>query len=112
MAVDVDFYYEILDHSRRLVRRAQQEINSAERTRRINVAMAVRAGVPKIDIANRLAISRPTLDAWLKMVDSTPDEVAAVDEHFRFLEHHFGPDQVPTGERTLPVQHDGEADDH
>jgi len=107
MAVDVDFYYEILDHSRRLMRRAQQELNSAERTRRINVAMAVRAGVPKIDIANRLAISRPTLDAWLSMVNSTPDELAAVDEHFRFLEQHFGPDKVPTSERTLPVREDG-----
>ncbi len=51
--LDVDFYYEILDHSRRLVRRAQQEINSAGRTRRVNAAMAVPAGVPKIDILNR-----------------------------------------------------------
>jgi len=101
----VDFYYEILDHSRRLVRRAQQEINSAERTRRINAAMSVRAGVPKIDIANRLAISRPTLDAWLAMVDSTPDELAEVDEHFGFVGRPFVPDQVPPpGERTLPVQ--------
>lgn len=62
------------------VDKAQAVLNEAERQRRIDALIQVHAGVPKVDVANALRISRPTLDAWLAMVEATPDEFAAVKE--------------------------------
>lgn len=59
------------------VDKAQAVLNEAERQRRIEALIQVHAGVPKVDVANALRISRPTLDAWLAMVEATPDESAA-----------------------------------
>lgn len=59
--------------------KAQDELALTDRRRRINAVLAVRSGIQKTDVAERLGISRPTLDAWIAKVEATPDEMADVE---------------------------------
>lgn len=91
MDVDTDITreerLELLQHTAKQVDDAQNELNNAELRRRIEAAVSVRAGVPKTAVANTLHVSRPTLDAWLGMVESTPDEMAEVEDYERRERH-------------------------
>lgn len=69
-----------LQRAVRPVARARQELAEAERECRIRAALHVRAGVPKNKAADALGISRPTLDAWLRTVESTPAELVDLEE--------------------------------
>lgn len=84
-AMDDAFYLESLWFHRDKVQQAERAVRQAERSRRINAAMAVRAGIEKTTVAETLRISRPTLDVWLNKVKGTADEQKEVDEHFAFV---------------------------
>lgn len=80
-----DFLAGILEHSGISVAQAQAALNDAERSRRVDAVIAVRAGFGKTATANKLGISRPTLDAWIKAVESEPSEMKSVLDHELFV---------------------------
>jgi hypothetical protein len=85
--VDTDtheYVTELLEHAGRRVKKAEEELAGAERARRIDAAIAIRHGYGKVATAAALGISRPTLDAWLDLVERTADERKAVDDHIEF----------------------------
>lgn len=79
-----DYLTEILAHDAERVAKAEEAVALAERTRRINAAYAIRCGYEKTAASAELGISRPTLDAWIARVESTPDEAAELDQRAKF----------------------------
>jgi hypothetical protein len=93
-------YRDAVDYDRTRVDQAQAALNDAERQRRLNAAIAVHYGAGKTEIANRLGVSRPTLDRWLAQVADTPDEAAqlqlTLDLNRRRLERDLNGRQAQT----------------
>lgn len=85
---------ELLDDAAEGVVKAQAALNKAETRRRINALICVRAGMSKTIVANKLAVSRPTLDAWLAAANADPDEVAEVVQHERRERHEIAQGRV------------------
>lgn len=87
MATETDGYdvVELLQHAGRRVAKAKEELDLAERARRIDAVIAVRLGFEKTATAAELGITRPTLDAWIDRVASTADEQKEVDQHFALI---------------------------
>lgn len=80
-----EFLEGILDHSTTRTARAVAALNDARDEAMVDAAIAVRAKFGKTATANRLGISRPTLDDWLAKVDGDPDLAARVDQHELFV---------------------------
>lgn len=85
---------ELLDDGREGVAKAQAALNEAESRRRVNALIAVRAGLPKTTVANKLGVSRPTLDAWLAAANADPDVAAEVLLHERLERHAIASGRV------------------
>lgn len=81
-----EFLDDLLDGTRAAVEKAQLALDEAERGRRVGAAIAVRAGYGKTAVANRLGVSRPTLDAWLRISQNSADEIESVQSHERFVD--------------------------
>lgn len=71
------------------VAKAQAALNEAERQRRVLAMIAVRSGRAKTTVANDLGVSRPTLDAWLRITEQDEDEMGSVEHHERFLKREI-----------------------
>jgi hypothetical protein len=80
-----EFIAETLKHSSNCVRDAQAAMNEAESRRRVDAAVAIRAGYSKVATANALGVSRPTLDQWLSIVENDPAEMGSVLQHEQFV---------------------------
>ncbi|UUV34365.1 hypothetical protein NQK81_13220 [Amycolatopsis roodepoortensis] len=63
------------------VAKAEQQLAQEKAGARVSAAIAVRAGYDKIKAAADLGTTRPTLDAWLRTVEQTPEELERVVEH-------------------------------
>lgn len=80
-----EFLDETLGHAIKRIRNAQAALNDARVSAQVDAVIAVRAGHTKVATANRLGISRPTLDEWLNAVESEPDLMARVTQHEQFV---------------------------
>lgn len=70
--------------------KAEQQLAQEKAGARVNAAIAVRDGYSKVDAAADLGTTRPTLDAWLRTVEQTPDELTRVVEHEQHVARDAG----------------------
>ncbi|RSD26336.1 hypothetical protein [Amycolatopsis eburnea] len=81
-----EYVAELLQAAADRVTKAEKAVEVEQRARRIDAAIAVRHGYGKGTTAAALGISRPTLDAWLGLVEGTAAEQREVDQHFEFAD--------------------------